>query len=176
MTVSTGIITTIAGTGTSSYSGDNGPATSAALNYPSCVQVDSTGIVDPFLSLFLLIFYFLYSLGNVYIADRDNQRIRKVTISTGIITTIAGNGGAGSFSGDGGQATAASLYFAAGLCLDDSGNHQQFFSLLFVSYSHLHSPRQRVYFGSLQSSYPQGDDLHRDYHHYCRDWEHYFHR
>ncbi len=133
VTILTGIITTIAGTGTSSFSGDNGPATSATLKYPSCVEVDSTGIVDPFPALFLYLFFFLYSLGNVYIADRDNFRIRKVTISTGIITTIAGNGGTGSFSGDGGQATAASLYLAAGICLDVTGNYLHFISLLFVA-------------------------------------------
>ncbi len=98
---STGVITTIAGTGTSGFSGDLGPATAAKLNHPSGVAVDSAG--------------------NVYIADGDNRRIRKVTVSTGIITTVAGNGTA-AYSGDGGQATAASLSGPSGLTFDGSGN------------------------------------------------------
>ncbi len=59
-------------------------------------------------------------LGNVYIADIDNHRIRKVTLSTGIISTIAGTG-ASSFSGDGGPATAAELTSPGGVALDASG-------------------------------------------------------
>ncbi len=70
----------------------------------------------------------------MYIADHFNHRIRKVTISTGIITTYAGDGGTGSFSGDGGQATAALLDHPAGICLDTSGNHLHFISLLFFSF------------------------------------------
>ena len=61
------------------------------------------------------------SLGNVYIADYDNQRIRKVTISTGIISTIAGSSTSGSYSGDGGQATSATLYYPFGVALNSSG-------------------------------------------------------
>ena len=95
----TGIITTIAGTGTNSYSGDNGQATSATLNYLQGLNLDSSG--------------------NVYIADSDNQRIRKV-ISTGIITTIAGTGRS-SYSGDNGQATSAALYFPQGVAVDSTG-------------------------------------------------------
>ncbi len=57
----------------------------------------------------------------MYIADSQNNRIRKVTISTGIITTIAGNGGTGSYSGDNGQATAAGLYNPYGIAIDSSG-------------------------------------------------------
>ena len=65
--------------------------------------------------------YLLYSpLGNVYIADWGNNRIRKVTVSTGIITTIAGTG-TGSYSGDGGAATSAALYYPGGVALDSSG-------------------------------------------------------
>ena len=71
-------ITTLAGNGTSGFSGDNGPATSAELSYPSGVAADSAG--------------------NLYIADENNYRIRKV--SKGVITTVAGNGTRG-FSGDG---------------------------------------------------------------------------
>ncbi len=111
VTVSTGIIDTIVGTGTGSYSGDNGPATSATLNGPSRVTLDSTG--------------------NVYIADGSNHRVRKVTISTGIITTIAGNGATntdgsndyGSYSGDGGQATSAGLNYPLGVAVDATGTH-----------------------------------------------------
>jgi DNA-binding beta-propeller fold protein YncE len=67
------------------------------------------------------IVYLLYSpLGNVYIADQWNHRIRKVTVSTGIITTIAGTGST-TFSGDGGAATSATLYFPYGVALDSSG-------------------------------------------------------
>ena len=100
VTVSTGIISTIAGTGTESYSGDNGAATSATLNYPCGVVLDTAS--------------------NVYIADTHNHRIRKVTISTGIITTIAGTG-TGSYSGDNGPATSAALYHPTKVALDSAG-------------------------------------------------------
>ena len=61
------------------------------------------------------------TLGNVYIADYTNNRIRKVTVSTGIITTIAGTG-ASSYSGDNGPATSAALYNPSGVGVDASGN------------------------------------------------------
>ena len=57
----------------------------------------------------------------MYIADTANHRIRKVTISTGIITTIAGTG-TGSYSGDNGQATSATLNYSRGIALDSAGN------------------------------------------------------
>ena len=60
------------------------------------------------------------NIGNVYIADTDNNRIRKVTVSTGIITTIAGTGAA-SYSGDNGAATSATLYYPQGVAVDASG-------------------------------------------------------
>ena len=117
VTVSTGIITTIAGTGTSSYSGDNGPATSATLYYPRGVAVDSSGrdytiLLSGCLNVSLL--------GNVYIADYSYSRIRKVTVSTGIITTIAGDGSV-SYSGDNGPATSAGLKYPQGLSVDSAG-------------------------------------------------------
>jgi len=105
VTVSTGIISTIAGTGIGSYSGDNGAATSAALSYPRGVGLDTAG--------------------NVYIADTLNNRIRKVTISTGIITTIAGTGTA-SYSGDNGPATSATLYYPYGVAVDSAGTQRYF--------------------------------------------------
>ena len=61
------------------------------------------------------------NIGNVYIADSSNQRIRKVTVATGIISTIAGSGGTGSYSGDGSSATLATLNSPAGVALDASG-------------------------------------------------------
>ncbi len=61
-----------------------------------------------------------YFIGNLYIVDQFNHRIRKVTASTGIITTIAGNG-VGGYSGDNGQATSASLYGPQGVAVDSSG-------------------------------------------------------
>ena len=60
------------------------------------------------------------NIGNVYIADYGNHRIRKVTVSTGIITTIAGTGSA-SYSGDNGAATSATLNYPVGVALDASG-------------------------------------------------------
>ncbi len=95
-----GIITTVAGTGTSGYSGDGGPATAARLNDPGSVTADL--------------------LGNLYIADTHNNRVRKVSPS-GIITTIAGTGVAG-YSGDGGAALAAKLNYPEGVVLDPAGN------------------------------------------------------
>ena len=61
-----------------------------------------------------------YSLGNIYIADTYNQRVRKVMVSTGIITTIAG-AGTSSYSGDNGPATAATFYGPNGVSVDTSG-------------------------------------------------------
>ena len=94
-----GNISTIAGNGTPGYSGDGGPATSAMLNYPGGLAVDASG--------------------SVYICDKYNQRIRKV--SGGVITTVAGNGALG-FSGDGGPAASAMLSYPAGVVVDASGN------------------------------------------------------
>ena len=61
------------------------------------------------------------NIDNVYIADESNNRIRKVTVSTGIITTIAGSSTSGSYSGDNGAATSATLNYPAGVALDASG-------------------------------------------------------
>src|SRR5271157_2726352 len=97
--VSGGTITTIAGNGMQGFSGDGGPATSASLTYPAGVAVDPAG--------------------NLYIADYYNNRIRKV--SGGTITTVAGNGTLG-YSGDGGPATSASLYWPQGVAVDSAGN------------------------------------------------------
>ena len=101
VTKSTGIITTVAGKGWSDYSGDGGPATSAGLKYPRGIAVDASG--------------------NIYIADANADRIRMVTKSTGIITTVVGNGIQG-FSGDGGPATSASMYYPNGVAFDASEN------------------------------------------------------
>ena len=57
----------------------------------------------------------------MYIADQGNNRVRKVTVSTGIIITLAGTG-TGSYSGDNGQATSATLYYPTGVALDSTGN------------------------------------------------------
>ena len=95
-----GIISTIAGNDTAGYSGDGGVATSAKLNYPGGVAVDGSG--------------------NVYFSDNNNNRIRKVNTS-GIISTIAGNGTAG-YSGDGSAATTAEFNSPTALAIDGSGN------------------------------------------------------
>lgn len=100
---SNGIITTIAGdgAGTAGFSGDNGPATAALLNGPAGVTFFSNCI---------------------YIADKFNERIRKVDLSSGVITTVAGNGHHGEWGGyhynDNGPATAASLTYPIGVHFD----------------------------------------------------------
>ena len=107
-----GTITTVAGNGTAGYSGDGGPATSAELDSPSGMVVDSSG--------------------NLYIADSLNSVIRKVSPS-GAITTVAGNGynrlgtgqpgfNDGGYSGDGGPATSAELNNPYAVAVDASGN------------------------------------------------------
>jgi sugar lactone lactonase YvrE len=95
-----GIITTVAGTGTPGFSGDGGPAVDAELDLPWDVAVDISG--------------------NLYIADYNNHRVRRVDAS-GNITTVAGDGTPG-YSGDGGPATSASLCGPSGVALDAAGN------------------------------------------------------
>jgi sugar lactone lactonase YvrE len=97
------VISTIAGTGAASYSGDNGQATSATINGPAGIAIDSSG--------------------NVYFSDYENNRVRKITVSTGIITTYAGTGST-VYNGDGGVASSATLNGPFGLCIDSSGTHQ----------------------------------------------------
>jgi internalin A len=94
-----GLIATIAGNGLASYSGDGGPPTSAALNYPTGVALDT--------------------FGNFYIADDVNHRIRMANFFGSPITTLAGNGTPG-YSGDGGLATFAQLYNPTGVGVDES--------------------------------------------------------
>jgi hypothetical protein len=127
ITVSTGIITTYVGTGASSYSGDGGAATSAALNYPAGLCIDTSGITHTKLLRLYYRSLMHSSLGNMYIGDQDNARVRKVVASTNIITTIAGSG-SGGYSGDNGQATAAMLFAPTGVAVDTSGN---FFNILY---------------------------------------------
>ncbi len=120
VTVSTGIITTIAGTGSGGYGGDGGAATSGGLYAPSGVAIDSSGMIDTFLFSMIVVNSFTINIGNVYIGDFFNHRVRKVTVSTGIITTIAGTG-TGGYSGDGGAATSATLKYPYGVAVDSSG-------------------------------------------------------
>lgn len=97
---SNGTIATIAGTGKPGYSGDGGPATGAQFSAAHGIAVDGAG--------------------NVYIADAPNARVRMIN-AAGVISTFAGNGAFG-YSGDGGQAASASLYYPAGVAVDSSGN------------------------------------------------------
>jgi trimeric autotransporter adhesin len=96
-----GTISTIAGTGTGGFNGDLGQAIAAQLNNPTSTAIDAAG--------------------NVYIADQVNHRIRKVTVATGVISTVAGTGAPGSL-GDGGAATAAMLSSPRGIAFDAAGN------------------------------------------------------
>lgn len=99
--VSTGFISTVAGNGTGGFSGDNGAATSAMLNNPTGVAIDGSG--------------------NIYIADYNNHRIRKVDVLTNNISTFAGNG-TGGFSGDNNYAISAQLNNPTTIAVDASGN------------------------------------------------------
>ncbi|SEG69868.1 NHL repeat-containing protein [Bryocella elongata] len=102
--LSSGNITTIAGTGEQNFAGDAGAATAAALDSPVAVAVDGAG--------------------NVYVADLHNQRIRAINTS-GVISTVVGSGAlsfAGGFGGDGSSATAAALSRPSGVSVDAAGN------------------------------------------------------
>jgi trimeric autotransporter adhesin len=111
VTAATGVVTTVAGTGVTGYSGDLGPATRAEFYDPTALTLDS--------------------IGNLYIADRQNNVIREVDATTGIIRTVAGNAALttyslgspfGSYSGDGGPATSAGLDQPSGVAVDLAGN------------------------------------------------------
>jgi uncharacterized protein (TIGR03437 family) len=99
ITVATGIISTVAGNGSFRAAGDNGPATAAGLD-PYEIAFDRDG--------------------NIYVADFSNDRIRKISAATGIITTIAGS--STGFTGDGGPATAAMLDGPDAVAVDSTGN------------------------------------------------------
>ncbi len=123
--VTASIITLFAGTGSTSFNGDGIQASSAALYYPVGVAVDASGNpLTLFDQLFILLYYYNSLLGNVYIGDYSNYRVRKVTLSTGIITSIAGNGIC-TYSGDNGPATSASFNAPTGVALDSAGRYTQ---------------------------------------------------
>ena len=115
-----GIITTYAGTGVAGFSGDGGPATSGTLYNPFGIALDATG--------------------NLYIADTQNLRVRRVDASTGILTTVAGTG-VNAFSPDGTPAYNASLFFPIAVSFDQQGN-------LLITEAYAHAIR-RVVNGSL---------------------------
>ena len=97
----TGITATIAGTGAAGFSGDGGMATAARLDLPTALALDTAG--------------------NLYVADTNNHRVRRIAAATGAITTVAGNG-VEAFTGDNGPATSASIDSPNGLALDAAGN------------------------------------------------------
>ena len=103
--ISTGVVTTVAGTGSSGSA--NGTGTSASFNNPGGITTDGT---------------------NLYVADQSNHLIRKIVISTGAVTTVAGTGSSGSANGTG---TSASFSYPHGITTDgtnlyvaDSNNHR----------------------------------------------------
>ena len=95
------IISTVAGTGIPGFTGDGAVATKVRMNLPTAVSVDASG--------------------NLYFADTANHRIRKMDVTTGIVTTVAGNGTQG-FSGDSGSALSAEIDSPSGLAVDATGN------------------------------------------------------
>ena len=111
--LATGLIATVAGSG-AGFAGDGGAATAARLDLPTALAVDAAG--------------------NLYIADTENFRVRKIAAAGGVITTVAGNGRQG-FSGDGGAATAASIDSPSGLAVDADGN-------LYIADTHNHRVRR----------------------------------
>ena len=92
----------MAGTGTPGNTGDGGLPTSARLLFPYGIAVDS--------------------LGNIFSVDTYNHAIRMISTSTGIITTVAGTVGTFGYSGDGGLATSATLFYPGCVAVDTSGN------------------------------------------------------
>jgi len=101
VSAATGFIATIAGNGTPALAGDGAAASAAELNHPSALALDFNG--------------------NLLIADTANAEVRRIVLSTGTITAVAGNGSAG-FGGDGADATSASLSSPSGITVDASGD------------------------------------------------------
>ena len=122
-------MSTVAGTGQAGFNGD-ATATTARLFYPAGLAVDG--------------------VGNLYIADEYNHRVRKLTAATGVLTTIAGTGTAGSL-GDNGPATTAQLNFPLGVAVDSSNN-------VYIADNSNHNIRKVT----------TGD---RNHHHRRRDWD-----
>ena len=104
LALSTGIISTIAGTGATGSIGDGGQATSARLVHPEGLALDA-------------------SSANLYISDYSNNNIRKVNLGSGIISLVAGTAGSSGLSGDGGPATSAELDSPYGLAIDSSSSY-----------------------------------------------------
>ena len=127
---SAGVISTVAGVGSFGFSGDGGPAIQAALDDPSGVAVDGAG--------------------NLFIADTDNHRIRKVD-SAGVISTVAGSGSAafGGFSGDGGTAVQAQLNGPRGVAVDGADN-------VYIADTNNHLVRKLTPVGSSTPPNPTG--------------------
>jgi sugar lactone lactonase YvrE len=130
----TGVITTVAGDGVEGFSGDGGAAVAASIDAPNGLAVDG--------------------VGNLYIADTHNGRVREVSTATGLISTVAGVGGTKGnvqgFGGDGGAATAAGLALPRGLTLDAAGN-------LYVADTANHRVR-RVSIGVISTVAGQGTE------------------
>jgi len=127
------VITTIAGNGgTGANDGDNVAATSSSLSSPVGVSLDASG--------------------NVYAVERGNNRVRKITVSNGIITSIAGTGVYG-HTGDGGVATSAALCDPLGLEVDSSGMSAPYYYTL---RAHIHPSltRQRILHRALMFLHP----------------------
>ena len=101
VSATSGTIATIAGTGVAGFAGDKGAATAAQLDLPTALAVDAAG--------------------DVYVADTNNHRVRRIAAATGTITTVAGDGVEG-YSGDGGLATAAAIDSPDGLAVDAAGD------------------------------------------------------
>ena len=137
ITKSTGIITTVAGTGTTGYSGDGGLATAAAFNQPHSIAVDPV-------------------TGNIYIADSGNHAIRLITKRTGIVSTVAGTGIAGRTM-VGSHATKTLLLNPLGVGIDsllrlvyiaDSGNNRVLrISMKSIRISHIAGLNNSAYSG-----------------------------
>ena len=103
VTASTGIVSVVAGTGEYGFGGDGSAATSAKLDGPSGLALDK--------------------FGNIFVADTFNHRIRKITLSTGIITTVAGStGGRHQTAENDVLATDTTLYYPANVAVDTTGN------------------------------------------------------